>query len=100
MKTGILLAAFAFAFATGCSSTTVVNEGDEVEENDGEAQGADSENAWDGVRWIHVGHGHHHRAGCGHYFHHGVWNIHVETHVFAGRHHHFRARVVHRRRRH
>jgi len=94
MRSMLLLAAFAFAFATGCNTTTVENDDDEVEENDGVEQGEDSGNAWDGVAWISVGHGHRHRAGCGHHHHHGVWNIHPANHVFGGRHHHFKARVV------
>ena len=100
MRTLILMAAFACLIATGCTKTVVVNEGDGDEVNDGDAQDADSGNAWDGERWVVVGHGHHHRAGCGHHFHHGVWNIHVEGHVFAGKHHHFKARVVHHKRKH
>ncbi len=99
MKTGILLVAFALWMAPGCSTTTVNNDdGDEVEENDGEAHAEDSGDAWDGTRWIVIGGGHRHRAGCGHHFHHGVWNIHAASHVFTGRHHHFKVRVVHRRR--
>ncbi|MEK7467972.1 MAG: hypothetical protein AAB074_11200 [Planctomycetota bacterium] len=100
MRTCLVLAAFAFLFATGCSTTVVENDGDEVEENDGEAHDADSGDVWDGTRWVVIGGGHRHHNGCGHHFHHGVWNHHPANHVFVGNHHHFRVRVVHRRRRH
>jgi hypothetical protein len=100
MRTVLLLGAFAAFVATGCTKTVVVNEGDEVEENDGEAHGDDSGDAWDGVRWVVVGRGHRHGPGCGHYHHHGAWHIHPAHHVHTGRHHHFKARVIRHHKKH
>ncbi|MBI2922210.1 MAG: hypothetical protein HYY18_14250 [Planctomycetes bacterium] len=104
MRSMLLVAALAFAlpFTIGCNTTTVESDGgDEVEEGDGEPHGEDSGDAWDGTRWVVVGGGHRHHAGCGHHFHHGVWNIHVEGHVHAGKAHHFVRRVVkHHRKKH
>ncbi|MBI2919778.1 MAG: hypothetical protein HYY18_01685 [Planctomycetes bacterium] len=45
------------------------------------AREADSGYVWDGGDWIIVS-GHRHGPRCGHYYHHGVWHLHPEQHVY------------------